>query len=148
MQSLISLGLIGMYSITRLYPSAPNLPSFIRKAPGIPPRPNVQSFAVGWKSARDAASAKCGVSGAPQYHTNPRSRFQLESRKREAKDIQHFTKVLKPSKVKRYANTVLIVGFYETDLRLSSLRTVSIPLTANANYRGKSFFPERHQLMQ
>ena len=44
-----------------------------------------------------------GFTGAAPYHHAPRTTFQAWCRKGSTEDLQHFTRILKPETVERYA---------------------------------------------
>ncbi|KAK2464749.1 hypothetical protein APHAL10511_003167 [Amanita phalloides] len=63
----------------------------------------------------DDKSARCGYTQRrPNYHHEPRTRFQAVARRKPTADLQQFTKCLQPKRVER---------------------VVSIPLKPNADYR-------------
>jgi DNA (cytosine-5)-methyltransferase 1 len=80
-----------------------------------------------------SSSPYCGFQGVVEYEHEARTTYQAAARARPTKDLQHFTKCLPPKKVERLVNCY---HKYCISTQILLYSVVSIPLSANADYRG------------
>jgi len=90
----------------------------------------VPTFACGDSSA----SVHCGFHGVVPYHHPPKTTYQLLARVKPTANLQQFTRCFPKKKVERCVVS-LVVWRLVTDFDVAC-RVVSIPLVANADYRG------------